>query len=130
MGMKDNYPLYTTNFWGNSSENNYGFGNSNIQEAISNHSGINQTPLPMQNFNQTQMQTTVPNSVGNNSSIEGLNQNNVWAQQRMRKVENGLLMDSLDTMYGMNRAINGISFGGLDFCSIFAPPKRNNARFV
>ena len=60
MGMKDNYPLYTTNFWGNSSENNYGFGNSNIQEAISNHSGINQTPLPMQNFNQTQMQTTVP----------------------------------------------------------------------
>ena len=115
MGMKDNYPLYTTNFWGNSSENNYGFGNSNIQEAISNHSGINQSPLPVLNLNQNPMQPNVPNSVGNNSSIEGLNQNNVWAQQRMRKVENGLLMDSLDTMYGMNRAINGISFGGLDW---------------
>lgn len=31
-----NYPQYTTNFWGNSADNNYGFGTSNIQSNIEN----------------------------------------------------------------------------------------------
>ena len=115
MGIKDNYPIYTTNFWGSTSDNNYGFGNMNIREAIDNHTGINQSPLPVLNLNQNPMQPNVPNSVENNLSIDGVNQSNVWSQQKMRNIENGLLMNGLDTMYGMNRAINGISFGGLDW---------------
>lgn len=33
----------------------------------------------------------------------------------MRNIENNLLMNGMDTMYGMNRAINGMTFGGLDW---------------
>ena len=33
--ITSNYPQYTTNFWGNSA-NNYGFGNSNIENNITN----------------------------------------------------------------------------------------------
>ena len=50
MWIKDNYPIYTTNFWGSTSDNNYGFGNMNIREAIGNHTGINQTHSPIQNY--------------------------------------------------------------------------------
>ena len=35
-GITDNYPQYTTNFWGDA-DNNYGFGSSNISSAISSH---------------------------------------------------------------------------------------------
>ena len=34
-GITDNYPQYTTNFWG-SPDNNYGFGSSNISKNIQN----------------------------------------------------------------------------------------------
>jgi hypothetical protein len=78
MGIKDNYPIYTTNFWGSTSDNNYGFGNMNIREAIDNHAGINQSPLPVLNLNQNPMQPNVPNSVENNLSIEGLKQYNYY----------------------------------------------------
>ena len=42
-------------------------------------------------------------------------QSGVWAQQRKRAVENDLLMNGMDTLYGMNRTINGMTFGGLDW---------------
>jgi len=42
-------------------------------------------------------------------------QESVWDQANKRKIENDLLMDGLDTMYGMNRTINGMTFGGLDW---------------
>ena len=35
-GIMDNYPQYTTNFWGNNAANNYGFGSSNIEANIAN----------------------------------------------------------------------------------------------
>ena len=60
MGIKGNYPIYTTNFWGSTSDNNYGFGNMNIREAIDNHTGINQSPLPMMNLNQNYSSEVVP----------------------------------------------------------------------
>lgn len=47
------------------------------------------------------------NPQGQQSAIE--------AQKNNRKIENDLLMNGLDTMYGMNRTINGMSFGGLDW---------------
>lgn len=34
IGLNGSYTQYGTNFWGRSSENNYGFGNSNISENI------------------------------------------------------------------------------------------------
>ncbi len=42
-GITGNYPQYGTNFWGNP-ENNYGFGDSNIQKNIENMQ--DQTPTP------------------------------------------------------------------------------------
>lgn len=33
-GITSNYPQYTTNFWGNSADNNYGFGNSDIEGNV------------------------------------------------------------------------------------------------
>ena len=42
-------------------------------------------------------------------------QSGVWAQQRQRAVENDLLMNGMDTLYGVNRTINGMTFGGLDW---------------
>ena len=110
MGMKDNYPLYTTNFWGNSSENNYGFGNSNIQEAISNHSGINQSPLPVLNLNQNPMQPNVPNSVENNLSTDGLNQSNdLW-----EKIKNHIENFANKTEAAALGFASGISLGNFD----------------
>ena len=35
-GITENYPQYTTNFWGPSPENNYGFGTSKIHNNIEN----------------------------------------------------------------------------------------------
>lgn len=35
-GITSNYPQYTTNFWGNSADNNHGFGISNISNNIPN----------------------------------------------------------------------------------------------
>ena len=46
-GITDNYPQYTTNFWGDAG-NNYGFGSSNISSAISAHPAMNTTPTPLQ----------------------------------------------------------------------------------
>ena len=45
-GITDNYPQYTTNFWGDSG-NNYGFGSSNISSAISAHPAMNTAPVPI-----------------------------------------------------------------------------------
>ena len=46
-GITENYPQYTTNFWGDSG-NNYGFGSSNITSAISAHPAMNTMPTPLQ----------------------------------------------------------------------------------
>ena len=35
-GITKNFPQYGTNFWGNNADNNYGFGNSNIEANIAN----------------------------------------------------------------------------------------------
>ncbi|MBQ8464790.1 MAG: hypothetical protein IJ545_02135 [Alphaproteobacteria bacterium] len=43
-GITD-YPQYTTNFWGSSADNNYGFGTSNIESNIENRQQT-MTPIP------------------------------------------------------------------------------------
>lgn len=44
--ITSNYPQYTTNFWGNNANNNYGFGNSNISANIKNMQN-NPPPIPV-----------------------------------------------------------------------------------
>ena len=44
-GITSNYPQYTTNFWGSSADNNYGFGMSNIGNNIENRQQT-MTPVP------------------------------------------------------------------------------------
>lgn len=44
-GITENYPQYTTNFWGNS-DNNYGFGMTNITDNIANMKNTT-TPIPV-----------------------------------------------------------------------------------
>ena len=45
-GITSNYPQYTTNFWENNANNNYGFGNSNISANIENMQN-NPTTIPV-----------------------------------------------------------------------------------
>ncbi len=52
-GITDNYPQYTTNFWGDAG-NNYGFGSSNISSAISTHPAMNTAPVPIINNTHNQ----------------------------------------------------------------------------
>lgn len=93
------YPQYGTNFWGSSSDNNYGFGTSNISNNIENMQTM--TPIP-----RMETQPITP---------QVQQQPDVWADQNKRNAENSLLMSGLDTLYGANRAINGATFGGLDW---------------
>ena len=55
-GITENYPQYSTNFWGNSA-NNYGFGMTNIAGNIANMQN-NTTPIPM--ATATPQMTTQP----------------------------------------------------------------------
>ena len=57
-GITSNYPQYTTNFWGNNADNNYGFGMANITDNIANLPQV--TPILQQ---QTQLQNNIqPNN--------------------------------------------------------------------
>ncbi|MBR1398982.1 MAG: hypothetical protein IJ564_02255 [Alphaproteobacteria bacterium] len=102
-GITENYPQYGTNFWGGA-ENNYGFGDSNIVSAVQNHQSLNTTPIPL---NNQQPLTPIPATKPSGQSV--------LPNQAWRNAENSLLSDGLDTLYGMNRAVNGITFGGLDW---------------
>ena len=92
---ENDYPQYGTDFWGNS-ENNYGFGIRNIGQNVQNHPAMNMTPMQISPHNQ-QTET------------------NVISQQKNHGIGNDLLMSGMDTLYGMNRTINGMTFGGLDY---------------
>ena len=54
------------------------------------------------------------NYAGNTYAISSP-QTDIWTQQRRRAVENDMLMNGMDVLYGMNRTINGMTFGGLDW---------------
>lgn len=82
----------------------------------------NQTPTP---WNNTTMQTTSFDSAYQpNTSTEMQNAggyDSVEAQRRaqilqaQRNAVNQILMNSMDALYGMNRTLNGMTFGGLDY---------------
>ena len=54
-GISDNYPQYGTNFWGNS-DNNYGFGSSNIHDNIENRENQTEKSYGFGRVNQNQIQ--------------------------------------------------------------------------
>jgi hypothetical protein len=64
--------------------------------------------------------STLPINQPNNitQATPNLNQDfqpSIFTQQKRRNVENDLLMDAMDMLYGMNRGINGMTLGGLDW---------------
>ena len=140
---EENYPQFGTNFWGGTPENNYGFGTSNIKQNIENvtnrlnNSGfsgganngqvttnsdytVNTESLVgkpssyFQNNGATypQQSPTVQN-VSNYNDIEAQKQAQIL--QAQRDAVNQILMNGMDVLYGMNRTINGMTFGGLDY---------------
>ena len=102
-GITDNYPQYTTNFWGDAG-NNYGFGSSNISSAISAHPAINTTPVPI-----TQRPSVKNNDP--NCYIE-FNGQDVdlykYGQYDGTRLQNGQLQDNLNGQSGGDDYQSGI----------------------
>ena len=80
--MKYNYPQQGRSFWGNQTDNNYGFGSSNIESNIEQHPAMNTTPAPiepMQNLtSQIQSSASWSNGINNmpennNSTVQSIN---------------------------------------------------------
>ena len=95
-----NYPQYGTNFWGSSSDNNYGFGTSNIGSNIEN----------MQTASQPQPTSNDPNCY---IEFDGKNVNLYkYGQYDGNKLVNGQLQYNLDGQSGgddyQNRASQNI----------------------
>ena len=86
-GITKNYPQYTTNFWGSSPDNNYGFGTSKIHNNIENMQ--NQTNFGNSNNTQWGMnneQSQVYNPLGNSNSTfnSGLNNSSLFSPNNMQ----------------------------------------------
>ena len=74
--------------------------------ATPQHSGYSNSLNNLQGFG-------VNNYADYNTSSQP--QSDVWLQQKRRAIENDLLMNGMDVLYGMNRTTNGMTFGGLDW---------------
>ena len=75
-GITDNYPQFGKSFWGNSSENNYGFGSSNISENIEQLKSKGfptlEETLQYQNQMNNQDAMTTPTSWGQSNTVQQL----------------------------------------------------------
>lgn len=84
-GITENYPQYTTNFWGNS-DNNYGFGMTNITDNIANMKNTT-TPIPVATATPRQQTSNNPNCYvefdGNNVDLYK------YGQYNGNKLQNG-----------------------------------------
>ena len=99
--------------------NNYEQANvaGSFMSGIGNSFDGSHTPSWNDDYSNTlnnQQNYTTPNDI-NKISSASLPQTGVWAQQRRRAVENDMLMNAMDVLYGMNRTVNGMTFGGLDW---------------
>ena len=105
-GITENYPQYTTNFWGDAG-NNYGFGSSNITDAISVHPTMNTTSVPI---TQTPSMQTQSNN-DPNCYIE-FNGQDVdlykYGQDDGTRLQNGQLQDNLNGQSGGDDYQSGI----------------------
>ena len=73
-GITKNYPQYGTNFWGGS-DNNYGFGSSNIHDNIENRENQTEQSYGLENSNQNQ-NLSWPQSYGLGSKNQTFGQEN------------------------------------------------------
>ena len=90
--------FYDTNFWGDAG-NNYGFGSSNITDAISAHPAMNTTPVPITQTPQ------MPTSFGGGSSFSNTGKitNNYFpangASNYMLDLQNNQCVDIYNNQY-------------------------------
>ncbi len=86
--------------------NSTGSWENNVTSALSsNTSGINN---PVQSGNSSEIQ-----NAGGYNSAEAQKQAQIL--QAQRNAVNQILMYGMDALYGMNRTVNGMTFGGLDY---------------
>ena len=75
-GITENYPQFGKSFWGNNSENNYGFGSSNISENIeqmkTNGMPKLEETLQYQNQMNNQDAMTTPTPWGHSNTVQQL----------------------------------------------------------
>ena len=71
-GITKNYPQYGTNFWGNS-DNNYGFGSSNIHDNIENSENQTEQSYELENSNTPQWGLNNTALVQNNNAYLDFN---------------------------------------------------------
>ena len=107
-GITENYPQYTTNFWGSSPENNYGFGTSKIHNNIENMQ--NQTNFGNSNNTQWGMnneQSQVYNPLGNSNSTfnSGLNNSSLLSTNNMQ----GLNLNASAALYPQQNSFSTYS---------------------
>lgn len=126
--ITENYPQFGKSFWGNNSENNYGFGSSNISENIeqmkTNGMPTLEETLQYQNQMNNQDSMTTPTPWGQSSLGQ-----NITSQLRplteAQKAQpsnrgNGVFSSGLEglgkgAIYGATRPLNGASFGAVDW---------------
>ena len=81
-GITDNYPQFGKSFWGNSSENNYGFGSSNISENIEQLKSKGfptlEETLQYQNQMNNQDAMTTPTSWGQSNTVQSNGKPSYW----------------------------------------------------
>ena len=101
---------WSSNTAGIGSSSNSGF-NQNTNFGASSSYGTTPT-LWSNNATNVQSSPTVQN-VSNYNNIDAQKQAQIL--QAQRDAVNQILMNGMDVLYGMNRTINGMTFGGLDY---------------
>ena len=111
-GITDNYPQFGKSFWGNNSENNYGFGSSNISENIEQMKSKGfptlEETLQYQNQMNGQNSMTTPTSWGQ-SSLGQNSANNSYKLSLSTGFEQNGLSDNLKNMLNNQSLNNSIS---------------------
>ena len=107
-GITDNYPQFGKSFWGNSSENNYGFGSSNISENIEQMKSKGfptlEETLQYQNQMNGQNSMTTPTPLGQSSLGQNSANNSYKLSLSTGFGQNGL-SDNLKNML-QNQSLN------------------------
>ena len=127
-GITKDYPQYSTNFWGSSPDNNFGFGNSHISPNIEN---MQNTPV-LNVQNQTYNNSTEPSS---NSSFS--NSINPYAKIKklLEQNQEANNTNQLSPKTNPNKASNVVSSNidyslyGNDFSKEFIDEMLNDKRF-
>ena len=132
-GITKNYPQYGTNFWGGSSNNNYGFGSSNIHDNIENKNNN-----PFENTVNTFGQSQTEQSYGLGSENQAQVKPVYETPNPRRYSTEEILWDGVKGfgqgfVSGLETLANGATLGGYNLLEINASnenqsylPQKNN----